>query len=353
MLKIGIIGAGSISVSHIEPYLANENCEIKSIADINIEQARKRAKEYNIENVYADYHEILNDDSIDAVSIVTPTFTHKEIILESLKSGKHILCEKPPALNAKDAAECRDAAKKYGKCLMFGLVCRFKSEMKFMKQYIDSGKMGKILCGEAVRMHRCDRTQGWFLSKSKAGGGPLIDAAIHELDDVLYLMGYPKPKAVLGFTSDINKDLPQKIKGMNEGWVSADTRTYERNVENVASGFVTFDNGAYLFIKTSTVLHTVTDDTYVELSGEKAGARLEPFNEANRIKLLECSDDYYLREVKPVIADNNFFQEEIDHFVDCCINGTECICKLDECVTLMKIIDAIYKSAETGETIYF
>lgn len=353
MLKIGIIGAGSISVEHIRTYKSNGNCEVVAIADINIELAQEKAREYKIEKVFSDYHDILNDKEIDAVSIVTPTFTHKEILIEAIKSGKHILCEKPPALNAKEAKECMELAKGYDNCIMYAFAARFWNEMKFLKEYIDSGKMGKILCAEAVRMHRCDSTRGWFLSKNKAGGGPLIDANIHEIDQALYLMGYPKPKMVVGFTSDVNKDLPTKIKGLNSGWASADKNVYERDVENVASAYVTFENGAYLFIKTSTVLHTVTEGTYIELSGERAGARVAPLHPGEEIKMVDCIDNSYIREFKPILDRSDPYQEEVNHFVDCCINGTECIVKMEEAVTLMQIIDAIYDSAKTGKPIQF
>jgi len=345
MLKIGIIGAGSISKNHIGPYLATGKCEVKAIADINIDFAKKKAAEYNIPDVYSDYHDILNDESIDAVSIVTPTFTHKQIMMDAIKSGKHILCEKPPALNAEETKECCELAKKSNKVIMYGLVCRYGAHLQYLKEYVDSGKMGKIMTVEAQRIFRCSLISGWFVNKKMSGGGPLIDAGIHELDSALYVMGYPKPKTVVGYTSDINKDLPSRIKGTNSGWKAADNSSkYERDVENVASGFVTFENGSSLFIKTSNVLNSVTEGTSVEFCGEKSGAILKPFTAGDELKFMDTSDNY-IKEFKPILSKPSIFQEQINHFVDCCLNGTEPIVKLDEVVTLMEIIDAIYKSA--------
>ena len=91
MFKIGIIGAGTITQKHITAYQANPLCEVVSIADINPEQAQKTANEFGIKNVYTDYHDILNDESIDAVSIATPTFTHKGIAIYAIKAHKYIL----------------------------------------------------------------------------------------------------------------------------------------------------------------------------------------------------------------------------------------------------------------------
>ena len=351
MLKIGMIGAGTISTCHLEAYKNHADCEIVAIADVNTELAEKRAEEYNIKNAYGDYKELLQDENIDAVSIVTPPFTHKQIIMDALRSGKHVLCEKPPALSAEETMECVEYAKDCGKQLMFAFVCRFRNESQYLKEYIDSGKMGKVFCAEAVRLSRCDQHNGWFLKKKLSGGGPLRDGAIHEIDLALYLMGYPKPKTVLGFTSDINKNLANQIKGLKRGWVSADQNVYERDIENVASGYVLFENGSYLIIKTSTILHTVTEGVSVEVSGENAGARMEPFVSGKELSMVDCQDRQFLREFKPVLDSADIFQEEINHFVNCCMNGAECICKPEEAVRLMQIIDALYLSAEIGEAV--
>ncbi len=355
MLKIGIIGAGSISDSHIKAYQAHPECEIKALAgNVNMALAEKKAKTYGIPDLYNDYHELLKDCEIDAVSIATPTFTHKQIVIDALNAGKHVLCEKPPAINADEIREIKAVAEKSDKCLMFGFICRFRNQIQYLKDYIEKGKMGKILCGEAVRLSRCSSLKGWFVNKSKAGGGPLLDSNIHEIDCILYLMGYPKPKTVLGFTSDMNKDFPDKIQGRTAGWTSADTNVYERDVENFANAFVTFENGTCLSIKTSTVLNTVETGTHMDISGEKAGARMEPFCADSYLTMVERTDDNYLQEVKPELTNikgTDLWSRQIGHFVDCCTKGTECICKIDEAEKLMEIIDAIYKSAETGQAV--
>ena len=97
MLNIGIIGAGHISTQHIEAYNGIDGCKVKAISDLNKLLARERAQEYGICNVYTNYKELLKDESIDAISIATPTFTHKDIVIDALCAGKNVLCEKPPA----------------------------------------------------------------------------------------------------------------------------------------------------------------------------------------------------------------------------------------------------------------
>lgn len=354
MLKIGIIGAGTISDNHINAYKAHPECEVKAIADVNFDLAVKKSKAHGIERVYADYREILSDAEIDAVSIATPSFTHKQIAIDAIKAGKHVLSEKPPALNADEVREIKAASENSDKVLMFGFICRFRNQVQYLKEYIDAGKMGRILCAEAARVSRCSQLRGWFVNKSKSGGGPLIDGNIHEIDSILYLMGYPKPKTVLGFTSDMNNTLPDRIKGKSGGYRSSDTNVYERDVETFAKALVTFENGACLSIKTSSVLNAVAPSTYMDISGEKAGARMEPWVADKTLTMLELTDDNYMREVKPElinIAGAELWQKQISHFVDCCMGRSECICKISEAVSLMEIIDAIYNSAKLGKAV--
>ena len=351
MLNIGIIGAGSISDKHLTAYAANTECRVKAIADLNIETAKKKAEEYKIEDVYSDYHDILNDKEIDAVSIVTPTFTHKNLVIEALNAGKHVLCEKPPALNAAETRELKAAAEKSNKCLMFGFIARFGAEAKYVKEYIDAGKMGKILYAEAARVSRASARGGRFVSKEKAGGGILLDGNIHEIDELLYVMGYPKPKAVLALTSDMNSDLPQRLG--TKGWTSADKNAYKADVEVFASALVTFENGACLSIKASTVLNTVDVGVYMSISGEKAGMKMERFVPGKELRMLEITDDNQMVESTPELNVANKWPLEIGHFVDCCQGKAECITKIDEAIRLMEIIDAIYKSAETGLPVIF
>ena len=316
------------------------------IADLNYNTAKALADEYGIERVYTDYKDILSDDTIDAISIVTPTFTHRNIVLDAIKANKHILCEKPPALNADETRECVEAAKKSKKLFMYALVCRFRGEVQYLKKYIEDGKMGRVICAEGERLSRLSQSFGWFNSKKK-GGGVLIDGAIHELDLMLYLMGYPKPKAVLAMQDKENGDLLTRVKGVG-GWKSADTSSYTRDVEDVIKALVTFEGGASIIIRASTVLRTFEDSTRIEINGDRAGARMLPLSQDKKLEMTVINDNYepecFCPDVTPLVG----FEREIAHFVECCNGKAECICNPDEAIRLMEIIDAIYKSAETG-----
>lgn len=228
---------------------------------------------------------------------------------------------------------------------MYGLVCRFGSEAQYLKKYIDSGKMGRVLSCDGARISSLSKFNGWFNSRKK-GGGVLIDAAIHELDLMLYFMGYPKPKAVLAFSDNSNRGLLDKVKSDIKGWKSADTSSYERDIEDFIRGFVTFEGGACLSISSAGVFRTVEERRYVEINGDMAGARL--FANGKRLEMHEITEEWVERNFEPEITPVDGFSAEIDYFLECCRGKANTMCPPEQAVQLMEIIDALYKSADTG-----
>ena len=353
MFNVGIIGAGTISVYHIESYNKLDECRVKAISDINRNLAEERAQKYFIDDVYTDYKELLQDKEIDAVSVATPTFTHKAIVIDALRAGKHVLCEKPPAMTADEVRECKRAAEEEGKLLMFAFVVRFFPFVQDVKKYIEDGKMGKPLMADCGRTARCFGSQGWF-ARRELGGGFLRDSAIHELDSTLYLMNYPRPVAVVANQTFANGDLFERLNGEKSFWASSDTNKYERNVESAIYGFITLDNGASITVKAAAILNLIEEGKWIELAGERAGVKIDfAPSDGKKLKFLEITEDFRHSEYAPDTKVGDVYYAEVSHFLDCCKNGRECMCKNEEAVILMEIIEALYKSAETGKPVVF
>ena len=351
MIKnVALIGAGTISESHLSALQLIPDVCVKTICNHHIELAQIRAAQYGVANVCADYKEVLADPQIDGVIVVTPTYTHAGIILDALQAGKHVMCEKPPALTYADALACEEAARKAGKVLMYGFVLRFYDTYRYLKQYIDEGGLGDIYYAEASRMQNCSQIGGWFRDKSQSGGGCLMDAAIHQLDLMLYFMGYPKVVSVKGYTSDVNKDLPERIQDSGDGYVSVSNTQIPRTIESFAAAMITFDGGKSLYIKAAHIANTLRRDTCVDLLGDKGGASITN----NKLRLLNIDETNRFVESEPVIHDDpDIFKAELQHFVDCCNGQANCITNAHEGSKIMKILNAIYESAEKGIEIRF
>lgn len=347
-VKIGIIGLGSLSAIHFNAYKNNPNAEVVAVCDSFGDRAIQRAAELGIKEAYTDYKEMFRKSGIDAVSLITSNNAHASIAIDALEAGIHVLCEKPPALNADEAIRMKEAADKNGKLLMFGFVRRFAQNSEVLNEYIKKGELGDIYYVKTGCLRRCGNPGGWFANSSISGGGPLIDLGVHIIDLAMYLMGKPKPVKILGNTS---KKIGNRanINGISR-YKAAVSDTAINDVEDFANALINFDNGASLYVETSWVMNIKEDTMYMDLFGDKGGAMLEPDFE------IYSEKNDYLVNIKPVMDSYSFdveksFGAEIDHFIDCIVNGTSCICPAEDGVTVMKVLDAIYESAKTGEAV--
>lgn len=343
-LKIAVIGTGSISHSHIQAYLKNENVELYALCDVNGEALRKAGERYGIERLYTDEAEMLKMlPEIDAISVCTWNCAHAPCTIMALKAGKDVLCEKPMALNAKEALEMLDTAKKCGRKLMVGFVRRFGNDTAVMQDFIKGGVLGEIYYAKATYLRRNGNPGGWFGDKSRSGGGPLIDLGVHVIDLTRYLMGNPKPVSVYGATFSKLSDR----RGLKENVAYSSVSKSEQDicdVEDLATALVRYENGAVLSVEASFCLNLKCDVGKIELFGTRGGMSLDP---ELGIYTDSCG---YLTDVtlnrSTALSFDGLFQKEIDYFVDAVVNGRDLTSIAEDGVMLMKILDAIYKSAE-------
>lgn len=342
--KIGIIGAGSISGSHIAGYEECDNIDLYAICDINKERAEKKAQEHGFKHVFTDYNEMMKLKELDAVSVCTWNNTHAEVTISALKMGKHVLCEKPMAMNATQAKAMKNAADKSGKLLMIGFVRRHGNDCKILKDFIDAGDLGEIYYTKATYIRRNGNPGGWFSNKSLSGGGPLIDLGVHVIDLVRYLSGNPKPISVFGVTYS-NIGNRENIKIL-KGYLSADyIKGGKNDVEDMAAAMIRFDNGMILNVEVSFSLNAEKPTGKIELFGTKAGAKIDP-----ELSIFTDKNGYLVNLIpahETAFSFKGLFEREIKHFVDCIDGKTTCIAPAQDGIEIMKILDAIYESAET------
>ena len=344
-MKIGIIGAGAISTSHIESY---QKCgaTVLAIADRSEENARLRAEKYGIERIYTDTSALLADPDIEAVSVATPVSSHRELTLAALAAGKHVLCEKPPAMSADEVREMIAARDASGKHLQFGLVCRFKSRIAVMRRAFCEGRLGKLLFGEAGRLARTANPGGWFSDRRFTKGGALFDAAIHEIDELFYMIGYPRLRSVRAFMDGENRDLAERLGKVGKSWASATRGSFENNVETSATVLAVTEEGTPLVFRATAATATVEEGPYVKLTGSLGGYRR---GGAPKADLLSLGEDGFLAE--EIAEEGSAFDRQIAHFLDCCRNGTPCIAPAEDALALMQFYDAAYRSAEEGREV--
>lgn len=347
-IRIGVIGTGSIAMEHLRAYQKNPHVEIYALCDLNAELLAKRAAEFGVEHTFTNCEDMLKLPEIDAVSVCTWNSAHAPCSIAALNAGKHVLCEKPMAMNAKEAVAMKEAAERNGKLLMIGFVRRFGNDCDILKDMIDNDQFGEIYYAKATYLRRNGNPGGWFGDKARSGGGPLIDLGVHVIDLSRYLLGGPKPVSVYGATFRKLGNRPD-VKG-GKAYLSARANdTTVCDVEDLATALIRFDNGAVVSVEASFSLNLKKDVGSIELFGTKAGAKIDPelemYSELNG----------YMTNVTltnpTALSFDGLFAREIDHYVDCVRLGLPCRSPAEDGVTLMKILDAIYESAATGHEV--
>lgn len=347
-IKVGIIGTGSISNSHIEAYKSNPDVELYAFCDINAERVKTMAEKYGVERTFTDINEMLKLDEIDAVSVCTWNSAHAPCTIAALNAGKHVLCEKPMATSAKEAIEMKAVAEKNNKLLMIGFVRRFGNDCAILKDFIGADYFGDIYYTKATYLRRNGNPGGWFGDKSRSAGGPLIDLGVHVIDLVRYMLGNPQPVSVYGVTFQklLNRPNIKAVKSYN---ASSETTDVVCDVEDLASALIRFDNGAVLAIEASFSLNIKSDEGKIQLFGTKGGAKIDPELEM----YTEIND--YLADVQlatpTALSFDGLFANEVNHFVSCVIDGTECKAPAQDGIDMMRILDAVYESARTGHEV--
>ncbi len=355
-LKIGIVGCGGIANGKHMPALSRiPEVEMVAFCDIIEERAQKAAKQYGTEDakVYTDYKELLADDSIEVVHVLTPNREHCAITVDALEAGKHVMCEKPMAKTAADARKMLEAAKRTGKKLTIGYQNRYRDDSMFLKKACERGDLGEIYFAKAHALRRRGvPTWGVFTDEEKQGGGPLIDIGTHALDLTLWMMDNYEVKSVKGST--FRKLAEQKDTGNPWG----DWDPNEFTVEDSAFGFIEMKNGATIILESSWALNTLdVGEAQTSLCGTKAGADMKDGLRINRI-------DYGKQSIlKPDMNSGGvaFFEgrragaEDVEArmWIDNILNDTEPMVKPEQALVVTEILEAIYTSAKTGKQVDF
>ncbi len=350
-MKVGIIGSGAISAYHIEGYQQN-GIEVAAVCDRTEEKARAVAEKYGIQKIYTDTEAMLADKDIDAVSICTPVSSHTPLVLSSLRAGKHVLCEKPPAMNAEEIAACIKERDRQGLILMYGFVCHFDEHILALRKLAAEGKFGDVKYGEAMRVNRCINPGGWFNDKRYTKGSTLFDAAIHEIDALFFILGYPKIRSVRAYLGYENADLHKRLNLTGASWASQSTGDFASSVETSSTVFVTLDNDTPLMFRSSSALCTVEEPCRIELSGTKGGGLINSEKPTRTVLLGEEG----FQEAELPREEGDFmkihFAKETAHFAACVKGGVEELASAEMAYELMRFFDAVYQSGEEGKEIF-
>lgn len=252
-LRVGIIGGGWPGRRHAEGFRASGAWTIAAVADTDAGRRAALVELVGGATAFASADELLAEPELDAVVVALPTFLHRPVVVAALAAGKHVLCEKPPALNAPEVEAMAAAARQHDRLLGFSLQRRALPSVAAAQALIGQGELGRIFHARAVWTRPWGVPHGldnWFSDRGKAGGGPLIDLGVHVLDLAWWLMGRPEVISITGVAHNAAND-PKRI-------------------EDAAFGLLRLADGGSIQLETSWVMQG-EGEFRVQLLGSQAG----------------------------------------------------------------------------------
>jgi predicted dehydrogenase len=340
-----VIGAGFIGRVHMQTFGEIDGAEVVGCTDAALELAAAAAKQYTVPRVFESADELINSPDVDAVVVAVPNRMHAPLTVQALAAGKHVLCEKPMALNGDAAREIVAAQRASGKTAMVAHQMRWLAAPQEAKRLVEAGELGEVYnakCG-MMRRKNIPGWGSWFTRMAESGGGPLIDLGVHVLDMAIWLMGNPRPVSVFGST--YAKFGPEK-----RGLGSWGTPQWDGifDVEDLATAMIKMDNGSTLTLDVSWAANTKSDNQHwVDLMGTEGGVSIRGDELTLTTQKFDRPIDVDTTPslstgARPMLA---------AHFVESIQNDTQPISDVVSGLVNNTILDAIYESAKSGKAV--
>ncbi len=339
-LSIGVIGLGWPGQMHSRAIASNYRTRLYAVSDLSEKRRAELVSELPVERQYGDYGELLADPKVDAVIVSLPNFLHSKVSIEALRAGKHVLCEKPPTINLGEMVLIREEAEKHGLVYAFGRQNRFSGPLLAARKAVEAGRLGEIYYAKTWWYRSRGIPMGydaWFTDRKRSGGGAIIDLGIHALDNAWYLMGAPRPVSV---SAQVFQKFTQLVP-------------YEvhNDVDDCGFAFIKFENGAVISLETTwaanlppSMVAGWNGTQSSLLFGTKASLSTNPLR--------------IFTDKGSKVSDSGLASKQTDRFLVQLRDFTRAIesdGKPTNCarqaLDLMRMLDAIYKSSETGREV--
>ena len=348
---VAVIGCGRIAnQAHLPSISAIDGVRIKYACDILIEKAEAAKEKFpKIENITADYKEVLADPEVEAVWVLTPNYAHYTISMDALRAGKHVLCEKPITINYQLSCEMAEEAKKQGKILNIGVCNRFHKPVEQLREMNLNGEFGNIYhvyC--SFRDCRCiPGLGGAFTTKKESGGGVLIDWGIHFFDLILYILGDAKIKTA---TCDAYSEMAKNMKDYKYKYMwaedTADIENGTNDVDDFITGYIRTDKASISF-NGAWAQNLEKREMFIDFLGDKKGARLDYGS------LFDLFDGETLETTREEYDIPRHYAVEDKAFIESFKSGVKNQAYIDNILESAKVLDALYESSEKKMEISF
>ena len=355
-LRIGIIGTGGISGSHIGAYLNQPDVELVAGCDLIPGKAEAKFAEYEVKDAkfFTDYKEMIDTVEMDAVSVCTYNRTHAECTIYALEHGINVLLEKPMTVTLDEAIAIRKAEKASGKLVSVGFQPRFDANMQMIKKIVESGELGRVYYVQTGGGRRHGIPVSWsetFIENDKAGLGALGDIGCYSIDLVMNALGNPKPLTVSGTATDYFGTTPEAYSQVGKPECAK-----KFSVDDFASAYIRLEGGIILDFRIAWYMHLDTPGDTI-IMGTKGSLRIpstDCWNGSfwNPMKLYHDVAGEPVETVIPLLpATTDLWDKKIRSFLNAIITGGKAPVPTDEIIYNQAILDGIQKSSECGHEV--
>jgi len=330
-LRVGICGAGSIIDNPIEALRRQDEAEVIGVSSRTLKSAKRAARRYGV-RAFADHQTLLNAPDIDAVIVATPNYQHCALTLAAIATGKHVLVEKPLAMNLAEGRRMNAAARRAGVHLLYAEQLPLAPKFVHLRELARAGAFGEIYMVRQIERHAGPHSP-WFFSKREAGGGALMDLGCHSLSVVLDIMGDRPIERVAAVTrtfaptrGDVDDFVLLRLEfaGGAVGIVEADW-CHQGGMDSITEVFGSTGNGCADLMKGSG-LTTYSEGGYGDNPATTRGWRRPRYDTC-----FECG-----------------YQEQARAMVATILHGAPPAQSGDDGVKILRIIAAAYRSAQQG-----
>jgi predicted dehydrogenase len=380
-LNVAIIGAGFMGRAHSNAWSQlgkffdiDYKIVLKVVAGRNEEKLRAFADQWGFEEITTDWHSLLARKDIDVIDILTPTYEHKEMAIAALKAGKHVICEKPCALNYAEAKEMADAEKKASAVTYLNHNYRRVPAVALAKKMIEDGRLGTIYHYRGAYLQEWIMDENfpatWQLRREKAGGGPLFDLSSHAVDLARFLIGEPETVTAVLKTFVKERPVPdERAVVFSSGNQKAVREKMPVTVDDAAFMILEFKNGAIGNIDSSRFAAGRKNYNCFEIYGSKGTLcfnlermnelefydnTLDPQEKGFRNILVTEPVHPYVSAWWPqghIIGYEHTFVHAFYDFVKAIANGTKVQPDFNDGSKTIRILNAAQKSSEEGRKV--
>jgi predicted dehydrogenase len=339
IVRMGIAGAGWPGKAHARGCVGSGGYKVMAVADLIPSRRKELMEQFRIAKEYATWEDLIADPDLDAVSICLPTQLHAEAAIAALRKGKHVVCERPPAISAAQAKRIAAAAEKANRHALYAFQRRFGGPELAAKQAIAKGYAGDVYHARAVwtRTRAVPIGTGWFTDKQKSGGGALMDLGSAMLDLAWHLLGEPKPTSVFATTH-------QRLGGLvPEG--------HKFDVEESATVLVRFENGASLELTASWALNQSPAQNGVVCRVHGTAGAVDVYTSKGAVMHRSFDSAGKSKETPLKLPKLTGHAAMLRHFRECVLGKATPACGPKQGVMLMEMLEGMYKSAQTGRSV--